>query len=120
MIKKASRNELRKRRHRRSRKTLAGTPERPRLAIFRSNRHLYAQVIDDTRGHTLVAASTLEEGLRGKEASDMELAREVGERVAERALQSGIQAVVLDRGGYKYHGKVAALAEGARSKGLAF
>jgi large subunit ribosomal protein L18 len=112
MIKKLSRNEMRLRIHRRIRKRVRGTAERPRLSVFRSLQHIYAQVIDDTRGHTLAAASSLEEGVAG--------ARVVGRLVAERALAKGIRRVVFDRGGYLYHGRVKALAEAAREAGLEF
>ncbi len=95
---------------------------RPRLSVFRSNRHMYAQIIDDARGHTLVAASTLEKGVSGpgSTAGDKESAVKVGKLLAERALEQGIKQVVLDRGGYQYHGRVAALATAARETGLEF
>ncbi|MBW3622464.1 MAG: 50S ribosomal protein L18 [Armatimonadetes bacterium] len=106
-------------RHERLRKKLSGTTERPRLMIFRSLKHVYAQIIDDTKGHTLVAASTLDPDLRtqleGKSTQDTEASALVGRTVAERALQQGITAVVFDRGGYKYHGRVKALADAARN-----
>lgn len=108
----------RARRHFRLRKKVAGTPERPRLVVSRSNRHMMAQIIDDSVGHTLVSASTLESGLRGLAGNKVDKSRKVGELVAERALEAGISAVVFDRGGNKYHGRVAAVAEGARSAGL--
>lgn len=108
----------RRRRHLRLRKRVIGTPERPRLVVTRSNRHMVAQVIDDVAGHTLVSASTLEAAHRGDEGSKVEAARKVGERIAERAKEAGITAVVFDRGGNKYHGRVAAVAEGARDGGL--
>ena len=112
----------RKRRHARVRTHVAGTPERPRLNVFRSLNHIYAQVIDDSKGATLVSASSLEAGaveeLKGK--SKVEKAVTVGKLVAERALQAGITQVVFDRGGYKYHGRVKALAEGSREAGLKF
>lgn len=112
----------RARRHRRIRLHLSGTPERPRLAVFRSLRHIYAQVIDDTEGRTLAQASTLDPELRGQLGStkNVEAARRVGELVAERAKAAGVERVVFDRGGNKYHGRVAALADGARSRGLDF
>ncbi len=122
MIQKVDRNQRRKIRHARIRKKVFGTPERPRLSVFRSLKHIYAQVIDDTRGHTLVAASTLDpeirEQLRG--LTKTEQSRLVGQLVARRALARGVVRVVFDRGGYKYHGRVRALAEGARSEGLEF
>lgn len=113
----------RKRRHLRVRAKVFGTPERPRLNVFRSNKHIYAQIIDDTRGHTLVAASTLEREVweRFREPHPkVEEARVVGQVVGERALSKGITKVVFDRGGYEYHGRVKALAEGARAAGLQF
>ena len=117
-----NRAEARKRRHKRVRKKVFGTPERPRLNVFRSLKHIYAQIIDDTVGHTLVAASTLDPELRGKlnGKTKTEKAREVGLLIAKRALAKGIKKVVFDRGGYKYHGRVKALAEGAREGGLEF
>ncbi|MGO1590624.1 MAG: 50S ribosomal protein L18 [Ancrocorticia sp.] len=108
----------RDRRHFRLRKKLSGTSERPRLVVTRSNRHMVAQVIDDTVGHTLVSASTLEESLRAAEGSKTDKARQIGELVGKRALEAGISAVVFDRGGNKYHGRVAAVADGARESGL--
>ncbi len=122
MIKKPSRNEMRKRRHRRVRKKVHGTPERPRLNVFRSLNHIYAQIIDDEAGVTLVAASTIDRELRPKMQglTKTEQARLVGLTVAQRALAKGITKVVFDRGGYKYIGRVKALAEGAREGGLEF
>lgn len=115
-------NKARLRRHRRIRMRLSGTPERPRLNVFRSSNHIYAQVIDDTTGHTLVSASSLEAGLAtemdGK--TKREKAELVGKTVAERAKDAGISQVVFDRGGYLYHGRVKALADGAREAGLKF
>jgi large subunit ribosomal protein L18 len=114
----------RKRRHARVRKSVHGTPERPRLNVFRSLNHIYAQVIDDTRGVTLVSASSLESTIHGAEAlkdkGPVEKAAAVGKLVAERALQAGITQVVFDRGGYKYHGRVKALADSSREAGLKF
>ena len=112
----------RQRRHRRVRKKAVGTVERPRLNVFRSLKHIYAQVIDDDKGHTLAAASTLDPGLRGKLSgiTKAEQAKLVGELLAERALARGVKRVVFDRGGYKYHGRVKALAEGSRGAGLEF
>lgn len=122
MPNKYSRNIGRKRRHRRVRTKISGTPERPRLNVFRSNKHIYAQVIDDQNGQTLVAASTLDPELKKILAvsSNRVAARQVGELVARRALDRGIQKVVFDRGGYLYHGRVKALAEAARESGLSF
>ena len=108
----------RTRRHFRLRKKLAGTGERPRLVVTRSNRHMVAQVIDDSIGHTLASASTLEAALREVEASKVDKSRLVGELVAKRALEAGITTVVFDRGGNKYHGRVAAVADGSRESGL--
>ncbi len=118
----ADAHEKRKRRHRRVRRKVVGTPERPRLNVFRSLRHIYAQVIDDSVGHTLVSASTMDNEIRGEceELSKTEAAHVVGEALAERALDQGITTVVFDRGGYKYHGRVQALAEAAREGGLDF
>jgi len=122
MIQKPSRNELRKKRHLRVRKKVFGTPERPRLNVFRSNKHIYAQIIDDLKGHTLVSASTLDKELRDQieNGGNVEAAAKVGALVAKRALEKGITKVVFDRGGYKYHGRVKALAEAAREAGLEF
>lgn len=116
------RQSARARRHARVRKRIQGTPKRPRLAVYRSLQHIYAQVIDDTAGQTLVSASTLDPELREQVAglSGKEKAKAVGELVARRALAKGIDQVVFDRGGNIYHGRVAALADGARSGGLKF
>lgn len=112
----------RRRRHIRVRKTVNGSPARPRLAVFRSLNHVYAQIIDDTIGHTLVSATDLESSLRGstKDKKKSDVARLVGEELAKKAKEKGITTVVLDRGGFKYHGRVKALAEGARKGGLSF
>lgn len=122
MINKEPRNKVRIRRHARVRKHVSGTAERPRLSVFRSTSHIYAQLIDDQTHHTLVAASTLDTSV--KEAhphgGNLEAAKAVGKLIAERATEKGIQAVVFDRGGYLYHGRVAALAEAAREAGLEF
>ncbi len=115
-----SRNSLRKRRHARIRRNVVGTVERPRLVVFRSSRHIYAQVINDETGTTLVAASSLEPALRAEKAAPKDMAKRVGELCAERAQEKGVTTVVFDRAGYQYHGRVAALAEGAREKGLEF
>jgi len=114
--------EARLRRHRRIRKRVVGSVDRPRLNVFRSLRHIYAQVIDDEAGNTLVSASTLDADLRGRieGLSKGEQARLVGELVARRALEKGIREVVFDRGGYSYHGRVRSVAEAARSGGLIF
>lgn len=119
---KRTRTEARQRRHHRIRRTVIGTPERPRLSVFRSNEHIYAQVIDDTKHHTLVAASTLESDLKSTLSSgaNSSAATEVGKLVAQRSLAAGITKVVFDRGGNLYHGRVKALAEAAREAGLDF
>lgn len=117
----ATRRRLaRTRRHARVRSKISGTPERPRLVVHRSSRHMHAQIIDDTIGHTLVAASTVEPSLRGIEGDKKTKAAKVGEVIAERAREAGIERVVFDRAGYKYHGRVAALADAAREGGLEF
>jgi large subunit ribosomal protein L18 len=108
----------RKRRHLRVRKSLAGTTERPRLVVTRSSRHMVAQIVDDTRGYTLASASTMEPDLRQLDVDKTAKARRVGELVAARARDAGIEAVVFDRGGNRYHGRVAAVADGAREGGL--
>ncbi|MDP2014279.1 MAG: 50S ribosomal protein L18 [Actinomycetota bacterium] len=110
----------RKRRHIRVRKKVSGTPERPRLVVTRSARHMVAQIVDDTVGRTLASASTMETDLRGVTDDKTAKARSVGQLVADRAKKAGVEAVVFDRGGNKYHGRVAALAEGAREGGLDF
>jgi large subunit ribosomal protein L18 len=112
--------EARRRRHRRVRKRVRGTAERPRLAVHRSNRHITAQVIDDVAGRTLAAASTVEADLRSGPTGNKEAAARVGRLVAERARAAGVTRVVFDRGGFLYHGRVAAVAEGAREGGLQF
>jgi large subunit ribosomal protein L18 len=111
-------SEARAKRHRRVRKKVSGTTERPRLAVFRSNRHIYAQVIDDTTGRTLAAASTAEPGLRASSTANVDAAKAVGQLVGERAQAAGISRVVFDRGGFRYHGRIAALCDGARAAGL--
>ena len=118
MIKKESRNSMREARHARVRTKVFGTTEVPRLNVFRSNTNIYAQIIDDENGNTLVSASSLE--LKLSNGSNIEAATKVGEAVAEKAVKAGIKQVVFDRGGYQYHGRVKALADGARSKGLEF
>ena len=122
MVKKESRQKVRVKKHNRMRNRFSGTPERPRLAVFRSNNHMYAQIIDDTVGNTLVAASTLEKsvGSELKKTNDVEAAAYVGTVIAKRALEKGIKAVVFDRGGFIYQGKIAALADAAREAGLEF
>ncbi|BDF72088.1 50S ribosomal protein L18 [Oscillospiraceae bacterium] len=119
MINRPDTNAQRLKRHKRVRGKISGTPERPRLNVFRSGTNIYAQIIDDVAGKTLVAASSLEKDFEGK-GSGCEAAKKVGQTVAERAKAAGITAVVFDRGGYVYHGRVQALAEGAREGGLEF
>ena len=114
----ATKQEQRLRRHRRVRKKVLGTAERPRLAVFRSNKHIYAQAIDDISGRTVASASTVEAERRGDPTATVDAAKQVGQAVAERVKAAGITAVVFDRGGFKYHGRVAAVAEGARAGGL--
>lgn len=113
-----SKNIIRMRVHERIRARVKGTPERPRLAVFRSLKHIYAQVIDDQKGHTLVAASSTEEN--AKNGGNLAGAKSIGALLAERAKDKGIKAVVFDRGGYRYHGRVKALADAARAAGLEF
>ena len=118
---KLDKNVSREKRHTRIRKRITGTPERPRLNIYRSLAHIYAQVIDDTKGHTLAAASSLDANLRGeKSGGNVEGAQAVGRLIAERAKAAGVEKVVFDRGGYLYHGRVKALADAAREGGLDF
>ena len=119
MVKKFDRNAQRVKRHVRVRAKISGTPERPRLNVFRSNSNIYAQIIDDVAGVTLVSASTLDKGFEGA-TGNKEAARKVGQTLAERAKDKGIETVVFDRGGYIYHGRVKELAEGAREGGLKF
>lgn len=119
MIKKKSSNAARIKRHQRVRKNISGTAERPRLSVYRSLNHIYAQIIDDTKGTTLVSASSLDKDFEGY-GGNVEGAKAVGNLVAKKALEKGIKAVVFDRGGYIYHGRVAALADGAREGGLEF
>lgn len=117
MITKHSRDALRRKRHARLRLRISGTPERPRLSVFRSAKYIYAQVIDDAAGRTLAAASSREPDITG-ESAKTDAARAVGRALAERAKAAGVTRVVLDRGGYQYHGRVRSLAEGAREGGL--
>ncbi|MBR2216032.1 MAG: 50S ribosomal protein L18 [Selenomonadaceae bacterium] len=119
MLIKQDKNKARQKRHLRVRNHISGTAERPRLNVFRSLSHIYAQVIDDTKGVTLAAASSLDKEFNGK-GGNIAAAKSVGEMIARRALEKGIKEVVFDRGGYVYHGRVAALAEAARSAGLQF
>ena len=122
MFKKRDRNEVRVIRHARVRKKISGTPDMPRLSVYRSNKHIQAQIIDDTKGITLVAASTMDPSLKGQldEVDKKGAAKLVGKLIGERALQAGINNVVFDRGGYVYTGRVANVADGAREAGLEF
>jgi large subunit ribosomal protein L18 len=117
-----SRNEMRVHRHKRVRRTVIGTPERPRLNVFRSLEHIYAQVIDDSQGRTVASASTVDADLRGELQSlnKTEQAKRVGAALAKRAQAAGVKTVVFDRGGYRYHGRVKALADASREAGLEF
>ena len=119
MITKQDKNQVRKKRHARVRTKITGTTERPRLNVFRSNKHLYAQLIDDSQGVTIVSASTMDKDFDGK-AGNVEAAKLIGETIAKRAVEKNIKSVVFDRGGYLYHGRVKALAEAARENGLEF
>jgi large subunit ribosomal protein L18 len=122
MIKKASRQLAREKRHYRIRNKISGTPAKPRLAVFRSNQHMYAQIIDDVAGHTLVCASTMEKAVAEalKFTSNSDAAKAVGKAIGEKAVAAGISEVVFDRGGYLYHGKIQVLADAAREAGLKF
>ena len=122
MVNKKSRSEVRKNKHRKLRKRFTGTPERPRLAVFRSDKHIYAQIIDDTVGNTIVTASTTQKELQGEleHTNNVEAASYVGTVIAKRALEKGITTVVFDRGGFIYAGKIKALADAAREAGLEF
>lgn len=122
MIKKKSRAEIRRKKHKRMRYHLSGTSQRPRLSVFRSNNHMYAQIIDDTEGNTLVSASTVEASIKGSldKTNNIDAAKTLGTEIAKRALDKGINTVIFDRGGFIYAGKVAALADAAREAGLAF
>ncbi|MFC0525728.1 50S ribosomal protein L18 [Pontibacillus salicampi] len=120
MITKADKNAVRKKRHSRVRKKITGTPERPRLNVYRSNKHIYAQLIDDVNGVTVASASTMDNGFELNETGNVEAASKVGELVAKRAQENGFKAIVFDRGGYLYHGRVKALADAAREAGLEF
>ncbi|MFC4563520.1 50S ribosomal protein L18 [Nocardiopsis mangrovi] len=116
----ASRTASRARRHLRVRKKISGTAQRPRLVVTRSSKHMVAQIVDDTKGHTLVSASTLDPSVRHDESKKSEKSQKVGELLARRAQDAGITAVVFDRGGFRYQGRIAALAQGARDAGLEF
>jgi large subunit ribosomal protein L18 len=119
VITKQDKNQVRKKRHARVRTKITGTTERPRLNVFRSNKHLYAQLIDDTQGVTIASASTMDKDFNGT-AGNVEAAKLIGETIAKRATEKNIKSVVFDRGGYLYHGRVKALAEAARENGLEF
>ena len=122
MVKKESRTDIRRKKHRKIRNRFTGTPERPRLAVFRSNNHMYAQIIDDVAANTLVSASTLDKDVKAEleKTNDVAAAAYLGTVIAKKALEKGIKAVVFDRGGFIYHGKVKALADAAREAGLEF
>ena len=122
MVSKESRQKVRVKKHRRMRNHLSGTAQKPRLAVFRSNNHMYAQIIDDTVGNTLVAASTLEKEIKAEleKTNNVDAAAYLGTVIAKRAVEKGIKAVVFDRGGFIYQGKIAALADAAREAGLEF
>lgn len=122
MVNKKSRKEVRVKKHMRIRNRFSGTAERPRLAVFRSNNHMYAQIIDDTVGHTLVAASTVEKDIKAEltKTNNVDAAAYLGTVIGKRAVEKGIKQVVFDRGGFIYHGKIAALADAAREAGLEF
>ena len=122
MISKVSRAQMRQKKHRRLRNHIVGTAQRPRLCVFRSNNHMYAQIIDDTIGNTLVSASTLQKDVKAQleTTDDVAAAAALGTVIGKKALEAGIESVVFDRGGYIYHGKVKALAEAAREAGLKF
>jgi len=120
MVKKVSISKVRQNKHRRVRNRIAGTAERPRLSVFRSNNHMYAQIIDDVAGNTLCAASTLDKDANLDKTNNIEAAAYVGTAIAKKAAAAGITEVVFDRGGFLYHGKIAALADAAREAGLKF
>ncbi|MCM1193532.1 MAG: 50S ribosomal protein L18 [Acetatifactor muris] len=122
MVNKKSRKEVRVKKHMRIRNRFSGTAQRPRLAVFRSNNHMYAQIIDDTVGNTLVSASTVEKSVKGEleKTNNVDAAAYLGTVIAKRAIEKGIKEVVFDRGGFIYHGKIAALADAAREAGLEF
>ncbi|MBM7646875.1 large subunit ribosomal protein L18 [Scopulibacillus daqui] len=120
MITKQDKNAVRKKRHQHVRRRVFGTSERPRLNVFRSSKHIYAQLINDEEGKTIVSSSTIDKELSLDKGSNVEAAKKVGELIAKRALEKGYDTVVFDRGGYLYHGRIKALAEGAREAGLKF
>ncbi|EKE04206.1 MAG: hypothetical protein ACD_20C00097G0023 [uncultured bacterium] len=122
MIKQKNRKEIAAKRHSRIRVNLSGTPQRPRLSVYRSNKHIYAQIIDDIKGVTVASAGTTEPTLKERlpHGGDIDAAKEVGKLLAERAKKAGVESVVFDRGGFLYHGRIAALADAAREGGLVF
>ena len=120
MITKADKNAVRKKRHARVRTKLSGTEARPRLNVFRSNKHIYAQLIDDVNGVTIASASTLDKDVNLDSSSNIDAAVKIGELVAKRAVEKGVSTVIFDRGGYLYHGRIKALADAARENGLEF
>jgi len=122
MIKKSDKNKLRKKKHMRIRNKISGTPERPRLNVYKSSKHIYAQIIDDSKGVTIVSASTIDTALKGSvtNGGNIEAAKEVGKLIAQRAVEKGLTTIVFDRGGYVYHGRVKELADAARAEGLEF
>lgn len=120
MITKPDRNQSRKKRHARVRKNVTGTEARPRLNVFRSNKHIYAQLIDDSNGQTLASASTVDKELSLESTNTVQAAEKVGELIAKRAADKGYKSIVFDRGGYLYHGRIQALADAARTAGLEF
>ena len=122
MIKKSDKNKLRQKKHMRIRNKISGTPERPRLNVYKSSKNIYAQIIDDSKGETLVSASTVDAAIKGSvtNGGNIEAAKEVGKLIAQRAVEKGIKLIVFDRGGYVYHGRVKELADAARAEGLEF
>ena len=120
MIKKLDRKKVRTRKHKSIRRRIVGTAERPRLSVYRSLQNVFVQIIDDTTGNTLVSASTIEKGAKIENGSNIEAAKQIGERIAEKALEKGITTVVFDRGGYVYTGRIKAIADAAREAGLKF
>ena len=120
MITKADKNAVRRKRHARVRTRLSGTEARPRLNVFRSNKHIYAQLIDDVNGVTIASASTLDKDINLDSSSNVDAAVKIGELVAKRAVEKGVKTVIFDRGGYLYHGRIKALADAARENGLEF
>ena len=120
MIKKLDRKKVRTRKHKSIRRRIVGTAERPRLSVYRSLKNIFVQIIDDTTGNTLVSASTIEKGAKIENGSNIEAAKQIGERIAKKALEKGITTVVFDRGGYIYTGRIKAIADAAREAGLKF